>query len=104
MYLEDEKEEYAWFYGYSNHKPLKVVRDMLHVKMRDTTFTCKWIHVSDIFLAETRVETIHLASSVMVVDGEKDEQDQDNGDAELSPCVVLCVEQSLVGKLSAMLG
>ncbi|KAK0220769.1 hypothetical protein EDD85DRAFT_274418 [Armillaria nabsnona] len=89
-YLEDAKEEYASFYGHEGRRLLKVVRDMLHA--------------SDIFLAEARVETIHSSSNVMVVDGEKDEQDQGNGDAELSPCVVPRAEQSPIGNSSARLG
>ncbi|PBK68105.1 hypothetical protein ARMSODRAFT_1085713 [Armillaria solidipes] len=86
-YLEDEKEQYARFYGHGDRRLLEVVRDMLHAKEGNITWlvTRKWIHSSVSVFAEVEEETILPCSEdVTIVDEEKEERDQDNEHVELS--------------------
>ncbi|KAK0200125.1 hypothetical protein DFS33DRAFT_126576 [Desarmillaria ectypa] len=89
-YLEDEKEEYARFYGHGDRRLVEVVRDLLRAKEGDTSCPVprKWVHASVSVFAEVEVESVHSSSEdVMIVDEEKEEKRRDNENVELSLCL-----------------
>ncbi|KAK0468606.1 hypothetical protein IW261DRAFT_1054965 [Armillaria novae-zelandiae] len=87
LYLEDEEEQYARFYGHGDRRLSEVVRDMLHAKHGDIMCSRirKWVHANVSVVAEVVPETTHSSSEdVMIVDEEREEKGQDNEDVELS--------------------
>lgn len=87
LYLEDQTEQCARFYGHGDQRLSEVVRDMFHAKQEDTVGPRirKWVHANVSVLAEVGPETTHSSEEdVMIVDEEREEKDQDNEDVKLS--------------------